>query len=498
METSENVLCNCCVQFSSLRWKARCANRAIKRLALLTAALSLAPAAYFLLHLLRGKANKSQYTCQNRNYGNITATIRAFDARLAGKLRENDSGQETVYEDDDRWIRVFRRTYVYSAYMDDTEPHNCQVRLVGVVPRDAVQQTAAVQCWLSVGSAVFVSEASLKVLPEHHNLPYAAAFFLCPVKFPSEVRNQPNMRVALGTNWNMTTPQWFKVHNRRQRALRFCSVCVRPMVGLYSALASITEFVAYYVSMGVAHFNIYLCKVPREVEVLLSHLRDRGKVDIRLHRWNLPLDNYSVLEYGQMAALQDCLYRSRLTSEYVLNVDFDEFLVSKTRNRLTDALLEIETSVGKSSLGSVLVKNQFFCYEYPYKAAYLRQKPPMLTRILFFREANVWKHRERSKYAARATAVVAGGVHFVWEHAKGAREVAISESVMVMHHYRSCCGVEKSNFLGTSYREFLGDEDAVVDKSLHAVSARLVNSDVIASVKELMEESTTEPPLYTD
>ncbi|KAH7970055.1 hypothetical protein HPB52_023944 [Rhipicephalus sanguineus] len=443
------------------------------------------------------RASKSQYTCNNRNYGNLTATIRKFDARLAEKLRENDSGQETVYDDDHTWIQVLPRTFVYSAYVDDSEPQDCQVRIISVVPRDSAQETA-VQCWLSIGSAVFLSEASLKVLPEHHDLPYAAAFFLCPVKFPSEVRNQPNMRVALGTNWNMTSPKWLSVHNRRKHPLKFCSVCVRPMVEHYRALASITEFVAYYVSMGAAHFNIYLCQVPREVELLLSHLRHHGKVDIRLHRWNLPLNDSSVLAYGQMAAIQDCIYRSRLASEYIINVDFDEFLVSKTRNRLTDAILEIETSVGKNSLGSVLVKNQFFCYEYPFNAAYLRQKPPMLSRILFLREANVWKHYERSKYVARAAAVVSGGVHFVWEHAKGARAVAISESVMVMHHYRSCCGVRKSNFWGTSYWEFLGEEDALVDKSLYAISARMAYSNVVASIKELMDESSTEPLFYTD
>ncbi|KAL3192182.1 hypothetical protein MRX96_059163 [Rhipicephalus microplus] len=414
--------------------KERCINRTLKRLTLLAAALSVAPAAYFLVPLLTAKASKSQYTCNNRYYRNLTATIREFNARLAEKLRENDSGQETVYDDDDN-----------------------------VVPRDSAQETA-VQCWLNVGPAVFLSEANLEVLPEHHGLPYAAAFFLCPVKFPSEVRNHPNMRVALGTNWNMTSPQWLRVRNQRKRPLKFCSVCVRPVVERYRRFSSITEFIAYYASMGVAHFNIYLCQVPREVEVLLSHLRERGKVDIRLHRWNLPLNDSSVLAYGQMAAIQDCIYRSRLASEYIINVDFDEFIVSKTRNRLTDAILEIETSVGKNSLGSVLVKNQFFCYEYPLNAACLRHKPPMLSSILFLREANVWKHYERSKYVARTTAVVSGGVHFVWEHAKGARTVAISESVMVMHHYRSCCGVRKSNFWRTSYWEFLGEEHVVVDK----------------------------------
>ncbi|XP_075741986.1 uncharacterized protein LOC119169323 [Rhipicephalus microplus] len=477
--------------------KERCINRTLKRVTLLAAALSVAPAAYFLVPLLTAKASKSQYTCNNRNYRNLTATIREFNARLAEKLRENDSGQETVYEDDDQWVQVLPRTYVYYAYMDDSEPQNCHVRIVSVVPRDSAQEMA-VQCWLNVGPAVFLSEANLEVLPEHHGLPYAAAFFLCPVKFPSEVRNHPNMRVALGTNWNMTSPQWLRVRNQRKRPLKFCSVCVRPVVEHYRRFSSITEFIAYYASMGVAHFNIYLCQVPREVEVLLSHLRESGKVDIRLHRWNLPLNDSSVLAYGQMAAIQDCIYRSRLASEYIINVDFDEFIVSKTRNRLTDAILEIETSVGKNSLGSVLVKNQFFCYEYPLNAACLRHKPPMLSRILFLREANVWKHYERSKYVARTTAVVSGGVHFVWEHAKGARTVAISESVMVMHHYRSCCGVRKSNFWRTSYWEFLGEEHVVVDKFMYAISARLVYSNVVASVKELMDELSTEPLFYSD
>ncbi|XP_077519073.1 uncharacterized protein LOC144129060 isoform X2 [Amblyomma americanum] len=476
--------------------KSRCAIGVFRRITLLAIALSIAPAGYFLLHLLKGKANKPEYSCDNRNHGNVTSSIREFDSLLAGKLLESDSGQDPLFEDDDAWVLVLPRTYVYSAYMDDSEPGNCQVRLISVVPRDAAGDRA-VQCWISVGSAVFLSEASLKVLPEHHDLPYAAAFFACPVKFPSEVRGQPNMRVALGTNWNMSSPKWFKVHNRRQQPPKFLSACVRPMVGHFSALSLVTEFVAYYAAMGVGRFDFYLCQVPRETEILLSLLRNRGKVDIRLHRWNLYLNGSYILEHGQLAAIQDCLYRSKLTSEYVLNVDFDEFLVSKTRSTLSEALLEIEGSVGKRSLGSVVVKNQFFCYEYPFNAAYLRQKPPLLTRILFVREANPWKHRERSKYAARASAVATGGVHFVWEHTLGAREVAISESVMVMHHYRSCCGLKKSNFWGSSYTEVLTKEGVVIDKSMYAFAARLLYSDVITFIKELIEEPTTEPPLYT-
>lgn len=127
----------------------------------------------------------------------------------------------------------------------------------------------------------------------------------------------------------------------------------------------------------------------------------------------------------------------------------------------------------------------------------MAMRRPITSRILFVREANPWKHRERSKYAARPSAVTAGGVHFVWEHTRGTREVAISESVMVMHHYRSCCGLKKRNFWSSSYDEFLVEEGVVIDKSMYPLSGRLLYSDVIASIKELIEEPTTEPPFYT-
>ncbi|EEC16522.1 hypothetical protein IscW_ISCW022056, partial [Ixodes scapularis] len=140
---------------------------------------------------------------------------------------------------------------------------------------------------------------------------------------------------------------------------------------------------------------------------------------IRLHKWNLSLNKSLILEYGQLAAVQDCIYRSRFVSEYLMSVDFDEFLVPRKKRSIPEALLSIETAVGKNVLGSMVIQNQFFCREYPYNSALLRQVPPLLSLIENVREAIPWEHNVRSKYITRPNATVVGGVHFVWEHRPG-------------------------------------------------------------------------------
>ncbi|XP_077558774.1 uncharacterized protein LOC144174153 isoform X2 [Haemaphysalis longicornis] len=477
--------------------RTRCAAKVLKWFFLLACVLSIVPAAYLLLPFIGLKAMKSEFECYNQHEENVTATIQEFNSQLSKRLLEKDIGKKLVYQDNDSWVQLWPGAYVYAAYMDKTNTSDWQIRIISIVSRHATPENS-VQCWLSVGSAVFLSRATLKVLPEHHDRPFGAAFFLCPVKFRSEMNDQETIRVALGTDWNMTSPKWLNVHQRQRTPPIFCSVCVRPIVGLSDKMSLIAEFIAYYSSMGIGSFNLYLCEVPRDVELLLLHFKDTTKVNIQLYRWNLHMNKSTIHEYGQLAALQDCFYRSRLTSEYVVSVDFDEFLVPKTRETLTEALLEIETSVGKKSLGSILIKNRFFCYEYPAYTAFLTQKPPLLTRILFIHEVGVWKYRERSKYVARPTAVVVSGVHFVWQHLRGTREVAISEAVMVLQHYRACCNVTKMNFWGSRDDEFLTEERVVADTSIHRHLKKMIHSDVIGSLKLLVEEPLKELPSYTD
>ncbi|KAG0444118.1 hypothetical protein HPB47_014153 [Ixodes persulcatus] len=379
------------------------------------------------------------------------------------------------FADDDTWVEVFPDVFVYSAFLEEIQAGTWQVRLISVVRKDLVMLRHTpidVQCWVGAGTAVFLAEAGLRLVPEDHDLPYSAAFFTCPVKLPSEVIDHPTVRVALGSHWNMTRPKWVMVHKAGNSSLKFCSVCVRPINVKFDQLSLITEFIGYYTSMGISRFDFYIYDVSKEAALLLSHMKGHSGALIQLHKWNLSLNKSHILECGQLAAVQDCIYRSRFVSEYLISVDFDEFLVPRKKRSIPEALLSVETAVGKNVLGSMVIQNQFFCREYPYNSALLRQVPPLLSLIENVREAIPWEHNVRSKYITRPNATVVGGVHFVWEHRPGLRKLHVPADEIVLHHYRTCCGLTKNAWLGFFPYDFLQEEE--VKMTSQSLSAKVL------------------------
>ncbi|CAN7999392.1 unnamed protein product, partial [Ixodes hexagonus] len=395
--------------------------------------------------------SNNNYTCFNENHQVVTSAIVSFNQLLGARLIGSSLQPELQFEDDDTWIEVFPDVFVYSAFLEETNAGLWQVRLISVVRKDLAmlrRSPVDVQCWVGAGTAIFLAEVGFRLVQEDHGLPYAVAFFMCPVKLPSEVTDRPTVRVALGSHWNMTRPKWIKVHKTGNSSLKFCSVCVRPMYGKFNQLSLLTEFIGYYASMGISRFDFYLYDLSKEAALLLSRLKGHSGATIQLHKWDLSINESQIFQYGQLAAIQDCIYRSRFLSEYVINVDFDEFLVPKKKRTIPEALLTLEAAVGKNVLGSVIIQNQFFCTEYPHNSALVRQMPPLLSLIQNVREAIPWKHNVRSKYITRPNSTVAGGVHFVWEHQPGVRQHWVPVDDIALHHYRTCCGLTKNTWLG--------------------------------------------------
>lgn len=475
--------------------KGRRVRHLLQRLTIIVLLLVGLPGAYVYKTLTSREGSNNDYTCFNKNHQDVTSAIKSFNRDLAARLISMNDQPRLQFEDDDSWMEVFTDVFVYSAFLEETRTGTWQVRLISVVRKDLAmlrQNPIDLQCWVAAGPAIFLAEVGFKLIPEDHGLPYTAAFFTCPVKLPSEVRDHPTVRVALGSHWNMTRPKWINVHKTGNTPLKFCSVCVRPIYAPFNELSLITEFIGYYTSMGVSRFDFYIYELSKEAALLLSALKKHTGAPIQLHKWNLGLNLSRLQAYGQLAAIQDCIHRSRFISEFVINVDFDEFLVPKKKRSIPEAILNVETAVGKNSLGSMVVQNQFFCTEYPYNAALLRQTPPLLSLIENVREAVPWEHNVRSKYITRASATVVGGVHFVWEHHPGVRQIKVPVDEMVLHHYRTCCGLTKDAWLGLFSYEFLREEHVEEDKSVYTFSKNLLKSNAVLFVKNLSQETKTD------
>ncbi|CAN7989063.1 unnamed protein product, partial [Ixodes hexagonus] len=436
------------------------------------------------------------YTCFNKNHQNVTSVIRSFNRALAARLIASNYQPKLRYEDDDAWTEVLPDVFVYSAFLEKTRSGTWQIRSVGIVRRDlaAIRQTPVdIQCLIDAGTVIDLAKVELTLIADSHNRAYTAAFFTCPVELPSQVKASRRVSFAIRLRLNVTRPKWVKIHKTGKTSVKLCSVCVKPIYDKFNELSLITEFIGYYTSMGVSRFDLYISDVSRGTQLLLSRLRGHSGTLIKLHRWNLKVDKAYIWYKGQLAAIQDCIYRSWSFSEYVIIVDFDEFLVPKKKRTILEALLVIESRTGKNLLGSMVVQNQFFCTEYPYNSALLRQKPPLLSQITSAREATPWKHYARSKYIMRPNATIAGGVHYVLEHHPGVQELLIPMDEMVLHHYRTCCGLLKRTdaWLGSSSHEVLQNEKVEVDKSMYAFSTNLVRSDAVLFVKRLLQRPVT-------
>ncbi|KAH9371465.1 hypothetical protein HPB48_022049 [Haemaphysalis longicornis] len=338
---------------------------------------------------------------------------------------------------------------------------------------------AKLACHIDDGKTKFTVSFKMRVVPEHLSGEYVTAMISCRLYTNGNLRP---MKVAIGPLENQSSLHWLIIYQPLNAQISLMSVCVGPIFGNYPHVSHVAEFFTYYTTMGVETFHVYLENASQAVTFLLLHLQTRANVSIKFHWWNIENEGRHFMIHGQLAAIQDCIYRSKRSSKYVVNVDLDEFIVPTAGRTLSHAVVDLEKSVGERSLGSMLVPNWMFCFEYPANSSVFRGPPFFLTTALTTRERKPWFYKVRSKYIASTSAVVMGGVHFVWKHTPGRREVKVPETVLALNHYRTCCGLENYAVLN---KLVLNHTDVVRDKTIQRHMWRAMTSLVFAAIKEL-------------
>lgn len=158
------------------------------------------------------------------------------------------------------------------------------------------------------------------------------------------------------------------------------AICTRPLFsspeGDFALVRKLTQFISYYVALGVNFFTFYELSTFPGVRKYLRELRRRQdfRHNFRLHvqKWNLPTGNTSELwvrtyvqicigyhnriqhnctdtqDYGSLAALNDCLYRN-MWADHVLFLDLDEFIVPQKEHSLGQLINYLEEKSGSKN-----------------------------------------------------------------------------------------------------------------------------------------------------
>ena len=131
----------------------------------------------------------------------------------------------------------------------------------------------------------------------------------------------------------------------------------------HSGLSSIEmiEWLELNMIMGVNFFTFYNFSASEHLFNVLEYYRSSGKIEMLA--WTLPTIEkqegtwtIDIHYYGQLAALNDCLYRNKARSKFVALFDLDEFIVPQNPDVLT--WMEMLEQLPKAS--AYLFRNSFY------------------------------------------------------------------------------------------------------------------------------------------
>jgi len=122
--------------------------------------------------------------------------------------------------------------------------------------------------------------------------------------------------------------------------------------------------------------------------------------------------------------------------KYLAFLDFDEYLMPKKHDSLTDLLQDLEGK--EANFSTVMFRNAFFYLQWPDDRG-AASNTHLMTLKKTRRNKDLHKANTRSKYICKPEEVVEVGNHFVWEtRTSQVKQLILGQEEGFLHHYRIC------------------------------------------------------------
>ena len=218
------------------------------------------------------------------------------------------------------------------------------------------------------------------------------------------------------------------------------TVCVRPLYNV-NGMKTIGEFVEVNRLFGADHFVFYnLSASFTSSDSYLEYYVNKSILSI--YQWNMPKDILGAIHSeGQLAAINDCVYKNMFISKYVVIIDLDELIVPMK----TASWSELTWNVDRQKSKCYIFQCVFFRTAWPSDTTFLNnsivKQYNIQTLLKTHREREIWPHMSRSKMILAPEYVNVSGIHFVHSFSTlgiSAKHVPASDAMMF--HYRKNLG----------------------------------------------------------
>ena len=203
---------------------------------------------------------------------------------------------------------------------------------------------------------------------------------------------------------------------------------------------------------GADHFIFYDHQIGERLSPFIHSYEQEDKLTVL--QWKMPIETTQgptneIHYFGQVVAINDCMYRARLNSRFVVFLDLDEVIVPMQHTNWLDLMSKL--SNGQPDTQTFIFPNVFFREEWAVDPTYskvpLVNKLQLRTLLYTKREHKTWPHRMRSKYISPANALESVGIHFPWKSVNKVSEKSVSEKDATLFHYRNWEDFSPSSYI---------------------------------------------------
>ncbi|XP_062497277.1 uncharacterized protein LOC134175384 isoform X2 [Pezoporus occidentalis] len=224
------------------------------------------------------------------------------------------------------------RTFIVSPYFDNRGGK--VTRVIGIVHHEDVKELF---CWFCCqpDGKIYVSKATIDVHSDRFGFPYGAADIVC---LEPENCDPTHVSIHQSPLGNIDQLPSFEIKNRKAEPFPVdFTVCISAMFGHYNNVLQFIQSMEMYKILGVQKVVVYKNNCSHLMEKVLRLYMEEGTVEIipwpiNSHlkvssEWHFMHDGTHIGYYGQITALNDCIYRNMQRSRFVVLTDADEIIL---------------------------------------------------------------------------------------------------------------------------------------------------------------------------
>ncbi|XP_058606602.1 uncharacterized protein si:zfos-464b6.2 isoform X2 [Onychostoma macrolepis] len=366
-------------------------------------------------------------------------------------------------------------TYVIGSYMEHRFDEK-QIKTIAIVRRN---DQATFSCVICCDGTTVTLSAQYSIHSDHFNFNYGTATITCTIK--STCLTPTHVAItARDVSGSVTS---FQPIMNRDVLTTFpyeFTICISVMYD-YKSVLNLVQSMEMFRLLGAQRVVIYKTNCDSDTQKVLDYYENKGFVEIipwtikkhiKVSRgWNINKSPGQLQYFGQLPALNDCVYRYMYQSRYVALHDLDELILPFKVKTWTELLPELETKYG-SDVGFEFENNQF-PFTAKAHADYEQDKWKNIQGVNIFnyidRVPNLPNVFNNYKIIVNPRLVLKTTVHGLLESVNGRSTVWVNNAIARMYHFKNFTYPSNTNLVRDDHLwDYANDLIPAVSKVLQA------------------------------